>query len=880
MNILQRTLSLAAIAAALGASAQIATPTVDADFSKRVTDVARPEYFRIFDNKNLTPEQRDALKVLYAYMPLPDMADNSGEYFLETVDYALRARREMPWGSKVPDREWRHFVLPVRINNEALDTHRPAFYEELKDRVKGLSMTDAILEINHWCHEKVTYQPSDSRTHSPLASVSSAIGRCGEESTFTVAALRAMGIPARQIYTPRWAHTDDNHAWVEAWADGKWYFLGACEPEPVLNLGWFNAPASRGMMMNTRVFGNYDGPEEVLSRPDGYTDINVTTNYAAVDTIRVNVLGTDGRPAADADVSFRLYNYAEFYPIVTKKADAQGKTSLATGLGDLLIWATDGKNFGFTKASVGRDREITVAIDRTPETAEVVELDIIPPAPNYKPVPLTDAQVAANEARKVYEDSIRGLYTASFFTPEQSEALAAKLGLDAARVTAVMTDARGNHAVIEEFLTSTPAADRDRALRLVESLSVKDRSDVPLAILRDHMLTPATVPASLDDYVLSPRISDEALTPFRSYLSSKVTPQQAEAWRGDPQKLVDHVASTITIIPDWYPGNVRMSPEAVDKARVTNAASRDIYFTALARTAQIPARIDPVTGKTQWADKDGAWHDATFTAPDHNSIVPTGEIAAKFGRMKFSYTPTGRIDDPKYYTQFSLSKIVDGKPQLLGYPEDGTWSSLFRDGADLDAGQYLLVTGQRMADGGVLARTTFFTVAPGSDQTLPLVMRQDEKGVQVIGNFNSENLYTDLATGAEKSVLSTTGRGYYVIGLLTPNHEPTNHALRDIAALNPEFEKWGRSMILLFKDEQDAQRYDPSLLPALPSTVSFGIDNGGKIAQEITEALHLTSPERPIFIIADTFNRIVFVSQGYTIGLGDQLIDTIHQLKE
>ena len=37
----------------------------------------------------------------------------------------------------------------------------------------------------------------------------------------------------RQGYTPRWAHTDDNHAWVEAWVNGKWYFLGACEPEPV-----------------------------------------------------------------------------------------------------------------------------------------------------------------------------------------------------------------------------------------------------------------------------------------------------------------------------------------------------------------------------------------------------------------------------------------------------------------------------------------------------------------------------------------------------------------------------------------------------------------------------------------------------------------------
>ncbi len=34
----------------------------------------------------------------------------------------------------------------------------------------------------------------------------------------------------------------------------------------------------------------------------------------------------------------------------------------------------------------------------------------------------------------------------------------------------------------------------------------------------------------------------------------------------------------------------------------------------------------------------------------------------------------------------------------------------------------------------------------------------------------------------------------------------------------------------------------------------------------------------PVFIIADTFNRVVFVSQGYTIGLGEQLMKTVHGL--
>ena len=68
---------------------------------------------------------------------------------------------------------------------------------------------------------------------------------CGEESVFLVNALRSVGIPARQVYVPRWSHCDDNHAWVELWCDGKWYFTGACEPLMILNKGWFTNASSR-----------------------------------------------------------------------------------------------------------------------------------------------------------------------------------------------------------------------------------------------------------------------------------------------------------------------------------------------------------------------------------------------------------------------------------------------------------------------------------------------------------------------------------------------------------------------------------------------------------------------------------------------------------
>ena len=228
----------------------------------------------------LRNDEKEALEFLYAYMPLGDMLNKAPEYYLDHYQMTCRALEEMPWGSRVPEREVRHFVLPVRVNNENLDSSRCVFYEELAPRIKHMGMREAVLEVNHWCHEKAIYMPSDIRTSSPLATVKTAYGRCGEESTLLVAALRAVGIPARQVYTPRWAHTDSNHAWVEAWVDGEWCFLGACEPEPVLNLAWFNAPGSRGMLMHTNVIGRYDGPEEIVQQNPNYTEINVIENYA------------------------------------------------------------------------------------------------------------------------------------------------------------------------------------------------------------------------------------------------------------------------------------------------------------------------------------------------------------------------------------------------------------------------------------------------------------------------------------------------------------------------------------------------------------------------------------------------------------------------
>ena len=130
--------------------------------------------------------------------------------------------------------------------------------------------------------------------------------------------------------------------------------------------------------------------------------------------------------------------------------------------------------------------------------------------------------------------------------------------------------------------------------------------------------------------------------------------------------------------------------------------------------------------------------------------------------------------------------------------------------------------------------------------------------------------------------LSKTGRGFFVVGVLEVGKEPTNHTLRDMAAAKEAFEKWGRPIILLCQDELSLSRLvkeaGEGRYGSLPNTILLGVDKDGKIASQIKNNMSLSNDNLPLFIIGDTFNKVYFLSQGYTIGIGDQMQGTIVKL--
>ena len=845
---------------------------VHADFEARMADFPMLQV----QLDTLSRAEREAMEFLYAYMPLSDLADYEPLFYLQQVRYAFKAREEMAWGKDIPEDVFRHFVLVYRVNNENLDTARMVFYRELKDRVKGMTIEEAALEVNHWCHEHVAYRASDSRTSAPLATMRTSLGRCGEESTFTVTAMRAVGIPARQCYTPRWAHCDDNHAWVEVYVDGEWKFLGACEPDPRLNMGWFSVPSTRCMMVHTKAFGKYKGDEEVVRRTDLFSELNLLSHYAPTRRVTVTVIDENDQPMEGAQVKFKLYNYAEYYTLADVTTDKEGKASLATGLGDLLIWTTDGETYDFRKIDVRKDSVATVKLEK-----DVIKMqyrkdwiscfapedwwfEMIPPVAGEPKVVATEEETAANAKRLAYEDSLRNAYTATFPTKDNyKQLLKPNINITDEQAWEIIHKSEGNYAEIAKFINNHCdsvkvwyySAGFDFGLVCEErfeytphlydylcTFSDKDLRDITANVLESHYaITGDEYLLYVQKGILPARISNEMVRPYREELASfkGMTAEEIKHWVMDSINVDDS--------SNYY--NCPISPVGVYKLRRADSHSRDIFFVAACRAAGVPSYLDNATNIIY------VWENATWVVRDFKDLKDSkGHKAAKLTLTYRGKEPA----KPVYWPHFTLAKLENGDLRTFDFEDDARMAK-FPATIKLEPGIYCLSTGNRYPDGAVRSRLEFFEVKSGEKVTkeiviLPLLARTDEFGAL------DKNL--ELFDGIELwDYAGDAGMLYVNLGNYS---EPSKHLVVELKQLQKEIKQWGGMIFMVG--------------PASIGMPSWGLANTdfayqkGILEQRICEAAKLGKVEYPLVALIDKEGHILYHSTGYKIGVIEQVL--------
>ena len=838
---------------------------VQQDFLKRteIFNERTQPLLDVFEEENLTMEEMEALQFLLAYMPLSDLAYR-GEFFLHQIRLAFAARDEFPWGKTIPEEIFRHFVLVYRVNNENLDNARELFFNELRPRLKGLSMYDAALEVNHWCHEKVAYRPSDGRTSSPLATVRTALGRCGEESTFTVTALRAVGIPARQCYTPRWAHTDDNHAWVEVWVDGKWYFLGACEPDPELNMGWFAFPATRTMMVHSNAFGKYNGSEEVTHQTNLFSRINMLPNYTDTKKITIIVTDENEKTVEGAKVKFKLYNYSEYYPIATQTTDADGKAQVTTGYGDLLIWACHADKYGYQLMDIRKTDQLTVKLDRTAGAEYAEDFTVVPPAGKSDVVTASPEKAASNARRLHYEDSVRNAYRATFKTEKDGKGLAGP-HLTEEQAGYFLKKSEGNHEVITNFIIQKGNTNPDiRLYDFLNSLSDKDLRDADPDVLARQVTRyrPERFPYPYEVYlkgIISPRIANEGLTLWRY---SNILPGMFGDYDNlTVDQIMQWIRDNITLDDAGNYFNCPMSPTCVYELRRSDRHSRDIFFVACCRSADIPAYMDNATGDL-WVWEGNDWKLVTF---DEKKEAPAT------GKLTIDYQGNGELK-PKYWTNFSIARFEDGDFVTFDYEDDPRVEN-FPFTLTLEAGYYLLSTGNRYSDGTSLSHLEFFTIEPNQEVKKQLVIRDLVKRTENYGKIRTD--YKIEVNGKKMAVKNVMNGTQTLVCFIDPTREPTKHLLKDISSLRAEFEKNKMPLLFVIPEGKNAPDFNFKAW-GLPKQSVLMQDKENQWFNNILSDTNRTfSGDYPVVLLLNPDGTIVFKSEGYRIGTGELILKNV-----
>ena len=774
------------------------------------------------------PEEGLLLSFLYATLPWTDIGDYSPGFFRNFVRQALEVRKRFSWCAALPEHLFLKDVLYPRINTEELADCRELFRQALEKRVEGLSLPEAILEVNRWCAEEATYHTTDLRTASPLQVYRCGYGRCGEESTFLVTALRSVGIAARQVYAPWWSHCDDNHAWVEAFDGETWRYLGACEPEPVLDRGWFTYAAARAVMIHTRSFLQGTREEVAFLFPqtdpldwdleEGVAYETVTGRYGKTRVVTVQVEREDGSPAAGVPVSFAVMNMAAPREVALRRTGEKGNVSLNLGRGTLLVAGWD------------------------PEEPELLGEAIL--GPEMDSVKLVLGQ---GLQREVPED-------VTWIAPDDGGVSVASLTEDQQRKRRECLDRAASLREKKTRSQVVPVPQGEQR-RLWETLTEKDRAvEVSREVLEDGLAAlfwEEKVPESpFRQGLLSPRIGLEVLTPWHRFLEDSFSSQEQSRFRGEPRLLWDWVQARAPLAGDTYEA-LWGTPEGILAIGKATQAGQSLLFCAACRALGIPSYLE-----------DGVpqlWENGAF-----RPLWGGEKTACLVLRAPQDQSAVGEQD-------YSLARKEGGwKVISTGTMEAGKSLVL-----SLAPGEYRIWTTRRMPGGNQLCRRWEFALEAGQQGEETLTFREGTAEEMLeccpFPEFSLENQARQVVTGEELFARCPLS----LLLWLEVNREPTEHLLNELAQEGENLKKSGCGIHFVVEDWNQLE--DPTLGKALAALPQGQVWKGNfpDSVPALARRMFLDPDRLPLALLGNRKGEGLYGCCGYNVGTASLLLRLI-----
>lgn len=820
-----------------------------------------------------TADEAEALKCIYALMQVGDAVEYAPEMFLGYAKHGVFLWYEGPFAGKVPEDIFVAYVLAHRLSSEDLTDCRAFFYNLLKEDITGMSMEEAVIALNYWCASQVTYQSTDGRTAGPSSLYKSAYGRCGEESIFGAVIFRSMGIPARQAFAPLWAHCDDNHAWVEVWIDGEWKFLGACEPESVLNKGWFTNPSSRAMMIQSNWQLPVPSKESLLSKNASGYPINRLHTYAETTKLEVNVADQQGNPVSGVLISFSVFNYGSFGPIASLTSDAQGKAVLETGFGTILVSVRENDVITEMLVNTMEQSSCTIVLGTvTDKMEEWEDMTTIAPHATFKNYAhmtqeqMDCAQKRLNDAVEKRQAKVAGFY---------DEALAEKSmegysEEDKVRCREILKQACGNIGEIAAFLAKDPQGKypTEWKLALLNSLAEKDYTDTSCALLEENCEMTAAYETwyekeILYKYVLCPRVMYEHLRSFRGFVLSWLSEEQIAEYRTNPGAAWEMVRERLQVEKNTERNRLLNNAPGALEFGYGNEMSARVVCVQVLRSIGVAARINHTDGLLE------AWKDGAFVTLEQR-------VDASAGRTATIIIHEQEGVEWQYHKNWLIARHEGHGYVPVGLP----WEREKFDGTiHAFPGKFRVTTCNRLPSGNCLIKKFVFEIKDGETRDIYLQLTE-----ATLEDMLEKNKITDFGLTKEDGTVCMASdlvkeqKGLFI--WLQESKEPTEHVLNEMYEVSEAFEQLQNGKVyFIIKNPQVKE--DPTLKHTLTkiSNVEFLYDDFDKKMEQVAEDMHVNPGELPLVLVIDEQMNGIYGVAGYNVGAVNMVLRVLDAAK-
>ncbi|MBI5008666.1 MAG: hypothetical protein HZB98_03235, partial [Bacteroidia bacterium] len=161
----------------------------------------------------------------------------------------------------------------------------------------------------------------------------------------------------------------------------------------------------------------------------------------------------------------------------------------------------------------------------------------------------------------------------------------------------------------------------------------------------------------------------------------------------------------------------------------------------------------------------------------------------------------------------------------------------------------------------------------GEHRELPISLRKEGVERKMLGKFDLQKIIRLF--DSNNSLRNSLGKKGLVLIWFDPDQEPSKHIFNDLPLLKPELDSWGGYFVFLNGKSSISAGFDTASQKGLPLNSLFADDTNLDILDTSINSDILTGGNLPVVMITDNLGNIIYLSAGYRIGIGEQILKQV-----